>query len=155
MAAELKGAAELIATLKSMGAKMERSGVRGAARAGIMPAVKLARSRVPVRTGTLKKNIVGTRSRRDSRLGAIEVIGLHAKTKKKVYANTARNRRSGRVGRKYTVQGEAFYWRFLEFGTRRGIAARHYLEHAFRDAKSAMLSASVDYLRKFIQRQTK
>lgn len=80
---------------------------------------------------------------------------MHAKTKTKVYANTARNRRSGKVGGKYTVQGEAFYWRFLEFGTRRGVAAKHYLEYAFRDAKSAMLSASVDYLRKFITRNTK
>ena len=35
------------------------------------------------------------------------------------YARNDNNRRSGRVGKSYQVEGKVFYWRFLEFGTSR------------------------------------
>ncbi|NHC02329.1 hypothetical protein G9F31_00830 [Acinetobacter sp. 187] len=35
------------------------------------------------------------------------------------YVNSAANRRSGRAGKSYQLEGKVFYWRFLEFGTAR------------------------------------
>ena len=35
------------------------------------------------------------------------------------YTNNDDNRRSGRIGKSYQLEGKVFYWRFLEFGTSR------------------------------------
>ena len=35
------------------------------------------------------------------------------------YTNNDDNRRKGRTGKSYQVEGKVFYWRFLEFGTSR------------------------------------
>ena len=35
------------------------------------------------------------------------------------YTNNDANRRSGRIGKSYQLEGKVFYWRFLEFGTSR------------------------------------
>ena len=33
------------------------------------------------------------------------------------YTNNDANRRAGRIGKSYQVEGKVFYWRFIEFGT--------------------------------------
>ena len=66
-------------------------------------------------TGTLEKNIVIAKSRRPIP-GQVEYsVGI--RKIKKWYVNSKSNRRSGRAGKAYQVYGEAYYWRFLEFGT--------------------------------------
>ena len=68
------------------------------------------------RTGTLEKNIVTARSRRGTTLGRAEYAVLVRRVKR-AYAGTRKNRRLHRVGKKYYTYGDAFYWRYLEFGT--------------------------------------
>lgn len=52
------------------------------------------------------------------------------------YANTRHNVRKQRVGKGYEVDPPAFYWKFLEFGTVRGIRAGPFIAPAF-DQKKA------------------
>ena len=87
-------------------------------------------------TGTLEKNIVIMRSRRRE-LGRSE-YAVGVRRAKRAYANTAKNRRMRRVGKKYSVEGEAFYWRFLEFGTSK-MSKKPFLVPAFESKKMASI----------------
>lgn len=66
-------------------------------------------------TGTLEKNIVIAKTRRPIPGQTEYSVGM--RKAKKWYVNSRANQRSGRAGKSYMVEGEAFYWRFLEFGT--------------------------------------
>lgn len=83
-----------------------------------------ARRRAPRASGFLTQQIVVRRAaakeRRKAGVGAGgEYFTVGVRTGKKVkYANTKRNRRQGRAGKLYEQSGWAYYWRFLEFGTK-------------------------------------
>lgn len=83
-----------------------------------------ARRRAPRASGFLAKQIVVRRAAaKDRRKAGVgpggEYFTVGVRTGKTVkYANTKRNRRQGRVGKLYEQSGWAYYWRFLEFGTK-------------------------------------
>lgn len=83
-----------------------------------------AKRRVVRASGFLANQIVVRRAaakdRRKAGVGAGgEYFTVGVRTGKKVrYANTKRNRRQGRAGKLYEQSGWAYYWRFLEFGTK-------------------------------------
>ena len=54
------------------------------------------------------------------------------------YADTRRNRRLSRVGKTYYTYGDAYYWRFIEFGTRK-MRAKPLLRAAFEAEKGRAL----------------
>jgi HK97 gp10 family phage protein len=56
------------------------------------------------------------------------------------YSNTKQNRRSGRVGQTYKVDGSTFYWRFYELGTSRQ-PARPVMQPALFNNGPAVLAA--------------
>jgi HK97 gp10 family phage protein len=89
------------------------------------------------RTGTLEKNIIVARSRRGTRLGRSEYAVLVRRVKGR-YADTRRNRRLSRVGKTYYTYGDAYYWRFIEFGTRK-MRAKPLLRAAFEAEKGRAL----------------
>ena len=84
-----------------------------------------ARRRAPRQSGFMASQIVtrraNARSRQRAGVGAGgEYFTVGVKTgRRRKYANTKRNRRNGRVGRTYEEAGWAYYWRFVEFGTKK------------------------------------
>jgi HK97 gp10 family phage protein len=150
---ELRGAKELQARLAKLAVKDQGKIMRKALAAATKPAVSRIRGTIPRKSGTLAKNIYATRSRSNSIIGAVEasIIGVRKITK--AYADTVRNRRTRRAGRKYKADGAAFYWRFLEFGTKH-IKRRDYISRGFNASKSAMLSALTESLRKWLDKAT-
>ena len=72
-------------------------------------------------TGLLASSIIAFRSSKESKYG-VEVWAVGVKGLQKAYVNNVRNRRSGKTGygkvpKQYTVEGGAYYWKFLEYGT--------------------------------------
>jgi len=80
-----------------------------------------ARRRAPKATGFMASQIVTRRANSKSRqragVGRGFTVGVKTGRRRK-YANTKRNRRRGRVGKVYEESGWAYYWRFVEFGTK-------------------------------------
>lgn len=134
---------------KEIQARPLRSAVSAAAKV-IADDVKVD---VPVDTGTLKSAVYRYRSRRNSTTGR-ETFFVGIRGGKARYANTARNRSKGLVGKTYKTQGEAFYWRFLEFGTNK-MPARPFLRPAFEANKQKAVEVMKERLAKAIQDQAK
>jgi HK97 gp10 family phage protein len=129
MQVKLQGFAELQQRLKEFGPKVEKSGLRAATRASAVVFRDAIRLTAPVKTGLLKANIV-VNSRRGDGPNIIR-YGARIKAAKKIkYGNTRQNRRLRRVGKKYQMEGPAFYGRFLEYGTSR-MHARPFMRPAF------------------------
>lgn len=107
--------AQLKALAEDFGPKAAASPVRAALRKGAQVVQRSAQSKVRVKTGTLRENIIVT-SRGRPPEGFIDMkVTIRAKAKR--YADNARSRKLGRVGTEYQDEGPLFYARFLEFGT--------------------------------------
>lgn len=83
-----------------------------------------ARRRAPKASGFMVSQIVTRRANAKGRQragvgqgGEYFTVGVKTGRRRK-YANTKRNRRRGRVGKVYEESGWAYYWRFVEFGTK-------------------------------------
>ncbi len=83
-----------------------------------------ARRRAPKATGFMASQIVTRRANSKNRQragvgqgGEYFTVGVKTGRRRK-YANTKRNRRRSRVGKVYEESGWAYYWRFVEFGTK-------------------------------------
>lgn len=61
------------------------------------------------------------------------------------YTNNARNRGMGRVGQSYEGPGKVYYWRFLEFGTKK-MKAQPFMRPALADNVEAVIDAVADDL---------
>ena len=105
------------------------------------------------RTGTLEKNIIVARSRRGTTLGRSEYAVLVRRTKNR-YADTRRNRRLSRVGRTYYTYGDAYYWRFIEFGTR-NMRPQPLLRAAFEAGKTRAVEVIRARLAQAVERAAK
>ncbi|MCU1052099.1 HK97 gp10 family phage protein [Stenotrophomonas maltophilia] len=84
-----------------------------------------ARRRAPKASGFMASQIVTRRASTKSRQragvgqgGEYFTVGVKSGRRRK-YANTKRNQRRGRTGKTYVDRGWAYYWRFLEFGTKK------------------------------------
>jgi HK97 gp10 family phage protein len=133
MSVDIKGLKELQAALNQLPREVQKRPLRAAVSAAAKVIQDEAKRRAPIDTGNLRKAVYRTRSRSGSGAGQ-ETFLVAVKKGKAEYANTARNRRLNRVGKKYQTQGEAYYWRFLEFGTAK-MAAKPFLRPAFENKK--------------------
>lgn len=133
MSVDIKGLKELQEALNQLPEKIQGRPVRSAVGAAAKVVMDEARRRVPVDSGQLKKAIYRGRSRSMSARGKETYVVAVRKGKAK-YANTQKNRRLNRVGKNYQTRGEAYYWRFLEFGTAK-MPARPFLRPAFESKK--------------------
>jgi HK97 gp10 family phage protein len=135
---KIKGLNELHRALLQLPIEVQGNPLRAAVAAGARLIQKEAIDQAEKYhdTGTLEKNIVIMRSRRRS-IGRSE-YAVGVKRVKRAYANTAKNRRAGRVGKKYSAEGDAFYWRFLEFGTSK-MPKKPFLVPAFESKKMASI----------------
>lgn len=148
---KVEGLQELERRLLEFGPKVARNGLRSSNYAGAKVIREAVRQSAPVRTGLLKASIEAFR-RRGPQTQAKHSVGVKGVRKK--YANTALNRRRGRVGRKYQADGPAFYARFVEFGTSK-MTARPFMRPAFEKSSTAAIEAVKAGLAKAIERAAK
>lgn len=140
---KLTGFKELGDRLANLGPKLAARGLRATALAGALVVRDAAKQTTAWsdRTGLLRKNIIVGEKRGQgfaSRQSTYSVKVRNAKAQK--YTNTATNRRLRRVGKKYQVEGTAFYGRFLEYGTSR-MSARPWLRPAFDQSVTQAIEA--------------
>ena len=118
----------------------------GPARAALAKGARVFRDQAitnaPRDSGLLQESIVARRDSRPGLVGAAEAYYVGVRRKARRYANTKRNRGKGRAGKTYFVDGTAFYWLFLEFGTEK-MAARPFLRPAFEARKEDALNTVV------------
>lgn len=125
-ALNFRGLTELVETLESLpkefGSKNGGPTRKALAKAALL--VKLeTQKRVKVqsyRTGRLHDAIKAVRDRNPAKSGATEryVVGVFGGNRLKRYLTNVRNKRLRRAGKGYIVDN-AYYWRFIEFGTSR------------------------------------
>lgn len=87
-----------------------------------------AKKAAPVRTGYLKQNII-VKKMRKSETDLTSEYRMGVRKYKLKYADTRFNVRKRRAGKYYGVD-DAYYWRYLEFGTVK-MAARPFMRPAF------------------------
>lgn len=154
MQVKIFGLEQLKKALNQLPVEIQQKALRSAVSASAKVVVDAAIAKAPAGdTGNLKKAIYRYRSRSGSGTGR-ETYLVGVRKGKKAYANTARNRRLNRVGKKYTVEGEAYYWRYLEFGTVK-MQAKPFMRPAFEGSKSRILDVMKERLGKAIQDQAK
>lgn len=124
-ALEIRGLDGLLASLRELPKQLQGKAVQAGMRKGGNIIRDDARARVARDTGFLASQIVVRRASAKSRRragvgqgGEYYTIGVRSGKRAK-YANTKRNQRSGRAGKAYEQSGWAYYWRFLEFGTKK------------------------------------
>jgi HK97 gp10 family phage protein len=143
---QIEGLADLKRRLEALPKEVGAKG-GGPARAALFRGAKVIRDQAianaPRETGFLISQIAALRSRNPRIYGATEMYSVGVKLgKARRYANTKRNRGKQRVGKTYNVEGNAFYWRFIEFGTeKRG--ATPFLRPAFESRKEDALDTIV------------
>ena len=154
MTVKIEGLKELQNALNQLPREIQGRPLRSAVSYGAKLVVDDVKSRVPVgETGILKTAVYRYRSRRDSSTGR-ETFFVGIRAGKAQYKDTAYNRKKGRVGKSYKTQGEAYYWRFLEFGTAK-MAAKPFLRPAFESSKSKAVEVIKQRLGKAIETQAK
>lgn len=150
----LHGLDGVLDNLKKLGAEASKRG--GPARAALAKAAKVIRDeaikRAPEKTGNLRDNIIMKRDPKPQMVGAAEVywVGVKGGGRRK-YADTKRNRRNRRTGQEYEVSGNAWYWKFHEFGTEK-MRARPFLRPAFEATKQEALETIITELKRGIER---
>jgi len=154
MEVKITGLEEIKKALNQLPIEIQQKALRSAVSASAKVVVDEAIAKAPAGdTGNLKKSIYRYRSRSGSGTGR-ETYLVGVRKGKRAYADTAKNRRLNRVGKKYTVQGEAYYWRFLEFGTVK-MQAKPFMRPAFEGSRSKILETMKQRLDKAIQDQAK
>lgn len=141
---QVKGLAEINQRLSQLGPKVERTVVRKALAAGAAVIRDEARLRAPVYTGnvseghpppgTLKKSIWQKYIPEASRSGrTVFFVGVrHGKGRQS-------------VGKK-SLNLDAYYWWFVEFGSRNNRPARPFMRPAYEAKKGAAVDAIADVL---------
>jgi HK97 gp10 family phage protein len=136
---EVQGLKELNETLQRFPAKLERNILRGAIRAGASVIVEDARRRAPVLSVLDPRRVFGALAK------SIRVRGVQSKNGALVGGVFAGG--VADVGRgKGKIQADAFYARFVEFGTAK-MAARPFLRPAIDSKTPAAIDATADYIR--------
>lgn len=131
---QIHGLEGLVQSLRALPKELHGKAMQAGMRKGGNIIRDEARQRVRRGTGFLAEQIVvrraNAKNRQKAGVGAGEYYTVGVRTGKKAkYANTTRNRRKGRAGKLYEQSGWAYYWRFLEFGTKK-MAARPFLTPA-------------------------
>jgi HK97 gp10 family phage protein len=126
---EVKGLRELReALVKKIPAEMQGKVLQSALAAGARPIVADAKARAPKKTGTLRRSLFSFRVKSAS-TGTREERAIRP-----------------RQGKKFQKAGrDAFYWRFVEFGTAK-MPAQPFLRPAFESKKQDALAAIVKQL---------
>lgn len=154
MEVKVDGLAQLGRRLRALPVELGSKG-GGPLRSALFQAAKIvrenAKTRVRVRTGFLKENIVMTRHRNPSQVGATEYYGIGMKGGTRKLANNSRNRRARRAGAMVRTAGQAYYGRFLELGTSK-MSAQPFLRPALASTRDAAVRAFAEAFKRAIER---
>lgn len=152
MEVKVQGFKELGDALKQLPQNIATKRLAGAVSSAAKVVQDEAKKRAPIRTGKLRDNIVRYKSKKYSNA---QQVTYHVGMKKEWFAfvDSAKNRRSGKAGKKYS-RDKVYYWRFFEFGTVK-MAARPFFRPAFDLTKSEQLSTMQKYLTKAIALEAK
>ena len=145
---EVSGIDGVLDTLKSLPANVvSKNGgpVKLALAKGARLLRDAARAAAPVKTGLLRENIIVRRGKYE---GKGELYVVKVKTIAKRYVNNSRNRRQDRVGKRYEIDGPAFYGRFLEYGTKKMPAKAWLRPAAQANAQKIIDTVSADLVRR-------
>jgi HK97 gp10 family phage protein len=131
---KIEGLDKLKEALEQLPKELQKGPLRSAVSASAKVVQDRARELASEDTGTLKRAIYRTRSRSgSSAVQETAIVGV-------------------RYGRPYRRRGlDAWYWRFLEFGTRK-MAARPFLRPAFDTTKEKAVDVMKERLLKAIDR---
>jgi len=141
VADELKitGLDDTIAALRALPAALSgKNGgpIRKALFAAAKPFRDEARQRVRHRTWNLHDNIIIRRDRNPAASGAAERYTVTMRTRRRKYAHSRVNKRLQRAGTRFADWGNAYYGKFLEFGTSR-MPAYPFLRPTFENKKTS------------------
>lgn len=120
------GLADLNRKMQELGPKFSQKVLRASINAGIQVIKKEAKRNVPVDTGKIKRNIIVKRSTRES------------STSRAVYNLSVRQWWKGTKFKAYSDK-DAYYWKFLEFGTVK-MSKKPFITPAFEMKASEALS---------------
>ncbi|WP_313465640.1 HK97-gp10 family putative phage morphogenesis protein [Stenotrophomonas sp.] len=154
---QIEGLDGLLSSLRDLPSALQSKTLQSGMRRGGNLIRDDARSRVARASGFLSTQIVVRKAsaRERGRAGlskgdAYLVVGV--KTAKVArYARTKRNHRRKRAGKLYEKSGWAYYWRFLEFGTRK-MAAKPFLTPAAESNGPQAAQVMIDQTWKAIER---
>lgn len=150
---EVLGVAQLNKQLKALGPRIEKNILRGAVRAVAREIANDAKANVPQDTGNLRRNIVvrafrgqRTRGRNRETVRAGVVVREEGKRGKIVRGE------GGKLGIELKKQNNAFYWRFVEYGTKH-MGARPFLRPAYDRMKGRVSQVMGAYIRRRIDKE--
>lgn len=153
----VEGLAEVTAALRALPPELasNRGGPirRSLARAAALIRDDAAR-RAPRRTGNLAIQVYMFRDRNPrASTGAAEryIIGVRSGQGQRTYRVRTRGKFAGRSQRRFSR--DAYYWRFVEFGTEK-MTARPFLRPAFEANKEAAVTEFVDAMRTSVENAT-
>lgn len=141
--ARLEGLDETVRALRALPAQFaSKNGgpMRRALFAAAKPMRDNAQARAPIATGNLSAQVFIYRDRNPrASTGANERFLIGVRTKRRTVARGRMNRALGRVSQNFGVRGDAYYWKFVEFGTAK-MRARPFLRPAFESHKHAAVT---------------
>lgn len=153
--ADLKGLGDIVAALRAIPEELRKNG--GPVNSGMRKAARIvrdeARRLAPKKSGLMAESIIAVRDPNPRRTpGASEryVIGVKGGGKAK-YANNSKNRRARKAGAEYEKQGNAYYFRFVEFGTEKQ-PAQPFLRPAIQTKAGEAIEAAAEAIDKGITR---
>lgn len=137
---KLSGFKEMGDAMRELGPRVAKNTLRRAVSSGAAVIRNEAKSRAPVATGEMQRDIMVKRER--------DTKGQMSAT----YSVFVRSGRKSRLsGKTRDVQKDSFYWRFVEFGTSK-MPARPFIRPAFEAKKDVAVSTIGEALAAGIQK---
>jgi HK97 gp10 family phage protein len=140
----VKGLSQLSAALKELPLRLARNALRQSVAKGALVIRDEAKVRAPVSSGPVKPGdpLPGTLRR--------AIVIKHDAERSNAFSQTyvvavRQGKRYRRRGKKGNRSQDAYYWRWVEFGTVK-MSARPFLRPAFEAKKQAALAAIIEYL---------
>lgn len=147
----IAGLSELRAALRALPQRIARNALRGAVNAGASVIRAEARARAPVYTGEVAKGHPppGTLKRAIYQKQIAELSSLMNQV---FFVGVRHGKKYRNQGKKGDKSQDAYYWRFVEFGTS-NMSARPFMRPAFEAKKRDAVEAIKIYLTERIARE--
>ena len=126
---QIKGLDALAKALKELPDRVAKNGLRAAVYAGAKVIRDEAKLQAPVATGTMKRAVI-----------LKQIPELSNKNKQTFFVTVRQGKKYRKQGKKGNLSQDAWYWRFVEFGTVK-MSARPFLRPAFDMKKNDALTA--------------
>jgi HK97 gp10 family phage protein len=140
----VEGLAELRAALRELPQRIARNVLRGAVSAGAAVIRKEAKARAPLYTGKVAEGHPppGTLKRA---IYQKQINELSSLTNQVFFVGVRHGKKYQKQGKKGDKSQDAYYWRWVEFGTSK-MAARPFMRPAFEAKKNEAVAAIKTYL---------